>query len=226
MSSNKKTGRIAGVLLLFIFISGVTIFQFLQSAVLSSKDFVIAASENENQLIASTVLGLFSGIASIIVAIILLPIFKKHHFNLAVLYVAFCLFNFVAIMIDNYSVLSMLEFSKISVKNTDEVSSVIKMMETLLYQEHIWTHYFYLLISCFPVFVLFANLFVSKLVPRILSGFGVVAAVLMFIEILATIFGQSISSNMMLPIGLIQLIFPFWLMFKGLKSSKLELVTD
>lgn len=77
MNSNKKTGRIAGALLLFIFISGVTTFQFLQGTILSSKDFVIATSENENQLILSTILGLFSGAASIIVAVIFLPIFKN-----------------------------------------------------------------------------------------------------------------------------------------------------
>jgi hypothetical protein len=225
MNTNKKTGRIAGALLLFIFITGITIFQFLQSAVLTSKDFVIATSENENQIILSTILGVFSGIASIIVAIILLPIFKKDHFNLAVLYVVFCAFNFVAIMIDNYSVLSMLEFSKASVNNTEEVSSFIKMMETVFFEKHIWTHYFYLLISCIPVFVLFTTLFVSKLVPRILSGFGIVAVIFMFIHILATIFGQNISSNMMMPIALIQLIFPFWLIFKGLKPSKLEIVS-
>ncbi|MGK0325538.1 MAG: hypothetical protein ACJA1D_000879 [Polaribacter sp.] len=226
MNSNKKTGRIAGALLLFSFISGITIFQFLQSAVLTSKDFVIAASENENHLILSTILSVFSGIASVIVAVILLTIFKKHHFNLAVLFVAFCIFNFVAIMIDNYSVLSMLEFSKASVNNINEASNSLKMMETVIYQKHIWTHYFYLLISCFPVFVLYTTLFVSKLVPRVLSGFGVFAVILMFIQILGTIFGQSMSLNMLLPIGLIQLIFPFWLMIKGLKSSKLEFATD
>jgi hypothetical protein len=44
----------------------------------------------------------------------------------------------------------------------------------------------------------------------------------MFTEILFSIFGNSISMNMLLPIGLIQLIFPLWLIFKGLNSSVLE----
>lgn len=221
MNSNKKTGRIAGVLLLFIFISGVTVFQFLQRSVLSSKDFLIGASENENKLILSTILGVFGGIASILVGVILLPIFKKNHLNLAVLYVAFCVVNFVAIMIDNYSVLSMLEFSKVFIKKTDEVSSSIKMMETLLFQKHIWTHYFYLLISCFPVFVLYYTLFISKLVPRILSAFGILAVIFMFVQIISVIFKQGISMNMLLPIALIQLVFPVWLLLKGLKSSEI-----
>ena len=125
-------------------------------------------------------------------------------------------------MIDNYSVISMLEFSKASIKNTGEVSGSFEMMKTLVYQKHWWTHYFYLLISCFPVFVLYYTLFVSKLVPRIVSGFGVLAVILMFIQVISVIFKQSISMNMLLPIALIQLVFPVWLLFKGLKSSAIE----
>jgi hypothetical protein len=224
MYSNKKTGRIAGALLLFIFIAGIFIFQFLQSSVLSSEDFTLTALESENNLILSTILGTFSGIASIIVAILLLPIFKKQHIYLGFLYFAFCIINFVAIMIDNHNVLGMLEFSKAFAKNTDEVSNSLNIMKTVIAEKHLWTHYFYLLISCFSVFVLYYTLFVSKLVPRILSGFGLFAVLLMFIQVIATIFNQSISMDMMLPMALIQLVFPIWLIFKGLKSPKLEII--
>ncbi|MFK8060480.1 MAG: DUF4386 domain-containing protein [Polaribacter sp.] len=222
MTSNKKIGRIAGALLLFIFISGITVFQFLQSSILSSKEYVTLASENENQLILSTILGFLSGIASIIVAVILFPIFKKNNYNLALLYIAFCVVNFVAILLDNYGVVSMLEISKISLENTGEQPKSFQIIKTLLFEKHIWTHYFYLLISCFPVFVLYYTLFVSKLIPRVLSVFGVFAVVLMFVQILATILNKSISMNLMIPIALIQFIFPIWLLVKGLKSSELK----
>lgn len=52
-----------------------------------------------------------------------------------------------------------------------------------------------------------------------LSVIGICAALLMFIEILASILGNSISMNMLLPIGFIQLVLPFWLIFKGLNSK-------
>jgi hypothetical protein len=222
MISNKKIGRIAGVLLLVTFISGIIVFQFLQSSILSTKDYVIAASESGNELILSTLLSFFGGILSILVAIILLPVFKKQHYNLAFLYLTFCILNFVAIAIDNYSVVSMLEFSKASVKNSTELSSVFEMMKTLIYRQHIWTHYFYLLISCLPVFVLFYTLYVSKLVPRVLSGFGLFAVIMMLIHVLGTFFGEKISTNMMIPIALIQLVFPIWLLFKGMKELELK----
>ena len=218
MDSTKKRSTIAGLLLLVIFITGVYIFQFLQGAVLFSENFAIQTAENENKIILSVLLAVFSGIASIIVSILLHPIFKKQHYNLAYLYVAFSILNFIAIMVDNYSVISILEFSKEYIKSGSLTSNSIQMMKTITFQKHWWTHYFYLLISCFPVFVLYYTLFVSKLIPRILSVFGVLAVLIMSIQVLASIYGNSISMNMMLPMAIIQIILPFWFIFKGLKT--------
>ncbi|WP_158976890.1 DUF4386 domain-containing protein [Cellulophaga sp. L1A9] len=220
MKSNQKIGRITGVLLLFVFISGITIFQVLQGAVLFSEDFITITSENSNKIISSTLLGIINGIVSIVIATILLPIFKRHSSNLAYLYIAFCILNFIAIMIDNMSVVSMLELSNEYVKNGNDSS--LKILETFVYQKHRWTHYFYLLISCFPVFILYYTLYLYKLVPRILSIFGIFAVLIMFIEELLSIFGHGISMNMLLPMALIQLTLPLWLIFKGFNQSVLE----
>ena len=220
MKSNQQIGRITGVLLLFVFISGIIIFQFLQGSVLFSDDFITATSENSNQIISSTILGIFNGIASIVIAIILLPIFKRHNSILAYLYFAFCILNFMAILIDNVSVVSMLELSNEYVKNGNDSS--FEILGNLVYERHRWTHYFYLLISCFPVFVLYYTLYLSKLVPRILSIFGIFAVILMFTEELLSIFGHGISMDMLLPMALIQLTLPIWLIVKGLNSPLLE----
>jgi hypothetical protein len=220
MSSNLKVGRISGVLFLFVFISGIVIFQFLQGPILFSDNFLTTTSENSSQIISSLVLGIFSGIVSIIIATILFPIFKKHSIGLAYLYIAFTILNFITIMIDNVSIISMLELSNEYVKNGNDSS--MKILETLVYQRHRWTHYFYLLISCFPVFILYYTLYLSKLVPRIFSIFGIFAVLLMFIEELLSIFGHSISMDMLLPIALIQLTLPLWLIFKGLNSPLLD----
>ncbi len=217
MYSNQKTGRITGALLLFVFVSGILIFQVLQGPVLFSDDFLTTTSENANQVIASIVLGIFSGIVTIVIATLLLPIFKRYSMHLAYLYLAFCILNFIAIMIDNVSVLSMLELSKEYVGNGGESASTI--LESFVSEMHWWTHYMYLLISCFPVFILYVTLYISKLVPRVIAAFGILAVVLMFIEQVCSIFGHSISMNMLLPMGLIQLILPLWLLFKGFNAS-------
>lgn len=220
MYSNKKAGRISGVLFLFVFISGVLIFQVLQGPVLFSDDFLTSTSNHSNQIIGSVLLSILSGLASISIATLLLPIFKRHSIYVAFLYLVFCILNFIAIMLDNVSVVTMLELSNDFVANGD--SSTMQVMGNLVYEKHHWTHYMYLLMSCFPVFVLYYGFYVSKIVPRIISIFGIFAVLLMFVEVLFSIFGKGISMNMMLPMGLIQLALPLWLIIKGFSSPELK----
>jgi hypothetical protein len=122
-------------------------------------------------------------------------------------------------MIDNVSVISMLELSNEYVLNGSDSS--LNILETLVYQRHRWTHYFYLLLSCFPVFVLYYTLYRTKLVPRIISIFGIFAVALMFVEEVLSIFGQGISMDMLLPMALVQLALPIYLLVKGLKTPVL-----
>ena len=220
MKSNKKAERLVGLLFLIIFATGITVYQFLQGP-LFSDNFLTLTSAHATEIIISTLLLFLSSITSIVIAIILLPIFKKHSITLAFLYLAFSILGFVAIAIDNVSVLSLLELSLEYTKNGSDSSDTLNALGNVFYKKHWWTHYLSLLMSCFPVFILYYTLLVSKLVPKIFSIVGIIAAVLMFIEILFSIFGHSISMNMMLPIGLIQLIFPLWLIFKGLNSPTL-----
>ncbi len=214
MKSTKLTGRIVGILFLLIFISGVYIFQFLQTS-LFADDYLTAISTNSNQIILSTLLGLLSGVTAIIISILLFPIFKKHNVTLASIYIAFCILNFIAISIDNVSVLSLLELSKGYVTEGGSNYNSLNFLGALLYERHWWTHYMFMLISCFPVFVLYYTFYTSRLVPRVISVFGIVAVILMFTEMLFSIFGNSISMNMLLPTGLVQLLMPIWLIIKG-----------
>ncbi|TGV04720.1 DUF4386 domain-containing protein [Flavivirga rizhaonensis] len=222
MKSNIKIGRLAGLLFLFIFTTGIIVYQFLQGPVLFSDDFLNTTSANSNEIIISILLLFLSGITSVVIAAILLPIFKKYSITLAFLYLAFSILGFISISIDNISVLSMLELSLEYTKNGTDNSDLLNTLGTIFYKKHWWSHHLSLLISCFPVFILYYTLYVSKLIPNIISIVGVLAVILMFIEMLFSISGNSISINMLFPIGLIQLFLPLWLIFKGFNSTVLE----
>ena len=222
MKSNKKTGRLVGLLFLIIFATGITVYQILQGPVLFSDVFLTTTSANSNEIIISTLLLFFSGITSVVIAAILLPIFKKYSITLAFLYLSFSIISVIAISSDNISVLSLLELSQEYTKNGTDNSDILTTLGNVFYKKHWWTHYMSLLISCFPVFILYYTLYLSKLIPKIISIVGIIAVILMFIEILFSILGNSISMNILLPIGLIQLILPLWLIFKGLNSPTLE----
>ena len=222
MKSSTKLGRVIGLLFLFIFVMGILVYQFLQGPILFSDDFLTTAAPNANKLITSVLLGSLSGLFSIIISTLLFPVFKKYSNTLAVLYLGFSILDFVAISIDNTSVLAMLELSKEYVTNVEVDTSMLETMAPIYSQKHWWSHYLSLLTSCFSVFVLYFAFYRTKLIPKILSGFGMLAVMLMFIELLTSILGEGISMNMLLPMGLIQLILPLWLLVKGLNTKWLE----
>lgn len=218
MESNKKRGRLVGLLFLLIFANGIVVYQFLQGPILFSNDFLTITSANSSKIIISILFLFLSGIISVTISTILLPIFKKHSISLAFLYFAFNILSFIAITIDNISVLALLELSISYTNKGTENSEILNAIGNVYYKKHWWTHYLSLLISCFPVFTLYYALLISKLIPKIISIIGMIAAILMFIEILFSLFGNSISMNMLLPIGLVQLVLPFWLLIKGFKE--------
>ncbi|MGH1387148.1 DUF4386 family protein [Kordia sp.] len=63
-------------------------------------------------------------------------------------------------------------------------------------------------------------MYVTKLIPKLISIFGMFAILLMCIEMVCTLFGNGISMNLMIPTALAQLLLPIWLIIKGLKTSE------
>ncbi|MFT4834866.1 MAG: hypothetical protein ACI8WP_001629 [Flavobacteriaceae bacterium] len=222
MISDQKVARIVGVLLLIIFALGVTMYQVLQGPTLFIDEYLTETSAQSSQVIGSTLLGILVGSLSIIIAIILLPIFKKHSERFGYLYLAFTIINFAAIALDNIAVLAMLEVSREYVKDASINLDHLRTMGTVFHGIHRWTHYLSLLTSCLPVFVLFFTLYQTKLIPRLLSGFGMIAAFMMLVQMVFSMFDNGISSNLLLPIAIIQLIFPIWLLIKGFNNPDLS----
>jgi hypothetical protein len=219
MNSHKQTGRITGILLLIIFALGVTVFQVLQGPTLFADDFLTSTSLHSDEIILSVLLMFLSGAIDIIIAIIILPIINRQNQRLGFLYLAFCIVSFIVMSVDNISVLSMLEVSKEYMNGKTADLAFLKTMGTVAFQNHWWTHHLSLLVSCLPAFVLFYTMYFTRLVPRAISLFGILAVALMFAEMLLTLFGKGLGMNMLLPIALAQLIFPIWLLIKGFSES-------
>jgi hypothetical protein len=217
MNSAKKTTRTIGVLFLIISIFGILVYQFLRGPYLFGDDYLVNASSNANKVITSTLVSFLGGILTILISILLLPIFNKFSSKLGYLYLVFCILSFLAIAIENYSAISLLDFSNEFSKT--ENKNLLEGLSNVFYNNHKSAHFMYLLTSGLPVFVLYYTLFFGKLVPKVISVFGIVAVALMFISVLLSIFNISGWSDLMIPIAIIQLFFPFWLFFKGFKEG-------
>lgn len=218
MNTNKKTGRIIGVLLLLMFIIGIINYQYLRDPAFHLDSYLSTLPSISNQIIIAALVGILMGILSIVVAILFLPIFKKHNYRLAFLYLAFCILYFVMFSFENISLLTLLEFSISSVENEALSKDYFNALSDTFYHFHNWSHEISLLFSCFPVFVLYYTLYRSKITPRFLSVFGIFAALLMLFEMARTLLYGHMNMTLFYPIAIIQLLFPIWLLIKGLNE--------
>ncbi|MDG2074472.1 MAG: DUF4386 family protein, partial [Polaribacter sp.] len=77
MNSSKKTTRTIGILFLIIFISGILVYQVLRGPFLFGDDYLENAVSNADKVVNSTLLSFLGGVLTIIISVLLLPIFKK-----------------------------------------------------------------------------------------------------------------------------------------------------
>ncbi len=194
-------------------------FQFLQSPVLSGAEHFEDVAAASRQIVASALAGLLSGSLSIVVALVLLPVFRKFSEGLAYAYVAFAVVNFMAMAIDTVSVVSLLEMGRVYAGDAVGPERTADGLVTLLYGRHWWTHHLYLLTSCLPVLVLYSSLYVSRGIPRALSVFGVLAVITMAVGVIGAMFGNGLGEMMLVPIALVQLATPLWLLVRGFPVS-------
>jgi len=218
MNSNISSGRTVGVILLLTFILGVLINQFLQGPIIFSEDFLNKVAANSNQVILSVLLVLTSSILALVMAVILLPIFKQSNYSLAFLYLAFSVISFATYLIDNTVILTMLGLSKEYVAAGASEAGYFESIGAVFYQARWWTHYMTLLISSLPFFLFYYLFYQTKLIPRFVSIWGLLAVLLLLVEVLFSMYGQSLGMILFLPMGLVQIFLAIWLIIKGLKS--------
>ena len=112
-----------------------------------------------------------------------------------------------------------LELDVLRKQDLDLPARVADELVALLYGRQWWTHHLYLLISCLPVVLLYFGLYGSRTVPRALALFGIVAAVVMAAEMVGVMLGDGISDLLFVPIALVQLTTPLWLLARGLTQE-------
>lgn len=208
--------RISGILLLMIFIIGVINYQFLRGPIVFSDDYLSITATNQPKIVFSILLSFISGVMSIVVSLILFEYFRRSSSILALTYVAFAIINFIGLTVENIAVFSVLEVSREFIENIElRESSAFISFGDVFYGFHKWAHYSFLLLSCLPVFILFYSLYKFKYVPKLISVIGMIAVILMFIDVVLLMTEVKFPIDLLLPIGLVQLVLPFWLIIKG-----------
>lgn len=214
MSSHRKTARIVGLLFLLLLITGISGI-ILRDLSPSLKDVF----ENSTQIKISILFDLIASTVAVGIAVLLFPILKKFNYNIALWYFGFSIVGFATIIVSNVSVFSLLTLSEEYVKLGSPDTDYFQTLGVLKLGEYFGAHFMGLIIHTFGASMFYYLLFQSKLLPRFLSVWGLIAITLVLSATLLQIFDRSVSMILYLPNGLLQILIGIWLIVKGFNSS-------
>ena len=216
MDSDRRTGTVVGAL--FIVATAASILGSVAlGSVLDGSGYLINIAASESQVILAVLLFLVAASSAFATAFLLFPILRRHSEGLAAGYVGVRGFENVLYVAGTVGLLIMLTVSQNSVAGSPD----LPLLGAALLALHDWSVLIGTLIF-FGLGSLTLNyvLYQSGLVPRWLSLWGIVGAVLGFSYGLLGIFGvdTGLGSPFMLlamPIALQEMVFAVWLIAKG-----------
>lgn len=218
MNSNRKTAIIVGVLFIIGTAAGV-LSVVLTGSILGAPDYLTKISANENQVVVGALFELIMAAALVGVPWMMFPLFRKHNEPMAIGYVGARIIEGVGYIVGAISLLSLLTLSQEYVAGAPD-ASYFQTLGTLLLAVRDWTA----VVGVTLVFSLGALMFYylwyqSKLIPRFISVWGLIGAILTLASGLLGMFGlgrfSTISIFLNLPIASNEMFLAVWLIVKG-----------
>jgi hypothetical protein len=223
MNRYRKTALIAGVL--FITATAASILSLPFLAPLNAPNYLVNVSANGNQVILGALLTFISAATSASIAISLYPLLRRYNEGLALGAVGFRLIEGVLYIVGAIFLLLLLTLSQEFVKAGAPNSSYFQTLGVLLLAGYHWVGF----VGAVQAFYLGALMYYSifyrtKLVPRWLSGWGLVGATLGIVASLLVMFGlisplSTLQVVLNLPIAVQEMVLAVWLIVRGFNSS-------
>jgi hypothetical protein len=224
MNSYRKTAITVGILFIIATVIGVLGNVIFVNPILDAPDYLIRISANGNQVILGGLLVLFSAFASASIAIWLYPILKKHHEALALGSVGFRVVEGMLYILGVVGMLSLLALSQEYVKAGASNASIFQVSGTLLLAIKEWAGQLGVITFTVGAMMYYYVFYQSKLIPRWLSGWGILAAASSLAAALLAITGLIIPFStvfivLQLPIAVQEMVLAVWLIAKGFNPS-------
>jgi hypothetical protein len=199
----KTTTRRIAVIVGLLFLVSTLTFMIGSSQI---QNFLIGGTQNKTLLILGVILEITCGIAVVGIGLLMFPILKLFNKRLARGYVIFRIVECIIIVIGGIYLLSLLKL----MWKYEMIIFVFTAMGGLIFS--------YLL-------------YLSKLIPRYLSGLGIIGYTMLFLGVVLDIFSilninDGAGMLLYLPGGLFELFLPIWLFIKGFNSSAISSFED
>ncbi|MFH1926757.1 MAG: DUF4386 domain-containing protein [Chloroflexota bacterium] len=223
MNSDKKTARIVGVLFLTAMVASL-LGGGLVEDVISAPDYLTAVSENETQVIIGALLELINGIAVVGIGVLMFSILEKYSKRLALGYLALRIIESVFGCVVVLSPLSLVKLSREYLKaGASDASSFLTVGTLSIAERAVVADLLIPVFLSLGALLLYYSLYQSRLLPRFISVWGLIATTLILTLNLLLTFNLEVGIGLglifALPIISNEIFLAIWLIVKGFNSS-------
>lgn len=225
--TNRKTAVLVGIL--FIIGTGAGILSGVFTLpILDDPDYLATIAANATPLIIGAIMVLVMGFALAMIPALLFPIFKKYNEVLALGAVIFRgvleAVTYIGIVI---CWLLLISLSQAYAQATASDASFFQALGALLWEAADWIGLILAIVFSLGALMIYYLFYKSRLIPRWLSGWGLIGAILYLATPLLTMFDPqhpplSLDSGvgiLMAPLALQEMVLAVWLIVKGFNHS-------
>jgi hypothetical protein len=219
--THRKTAVIVGVLFIiataFLFIGGA-----FYGPVLDTPDYLETAYPQRTQAAIGILIEFSCVLAIPLIAIFAFPVLKRYSLPLAISYIFFRSFEAVLFILVDINKLALIPISKRYLTAGPAEVAFYKNLGDFIIEWNMWGWVFYVLVFGIGALILYTILYQSRLLPRWISIFGLIAAILITASAIFPMF--EINFNLpegmyelilVMPIAVQEMVMAVWLIVKG-----------
>ena len=220
MKSNKIAARTFGITFLIGYLSYGIGFGLLNS-LLNSPGSLAVIFNSKNQVIfeAAIMMAVFAPV-NIILGVIMTPIFKRYNQPLAYSYLSAAIASTVLLILGAIFLLLSIPLSEEFVKVGTGDTKNLELLFTLIKKANFFSYQIAMVIWGLGGLIFSYLLYVSIIVPRWLSTWGIIGYIIFISGAFFALFGINIDVILDIPGGLFEIFLSFWFIIKGFDMSK------
>lgn len=216
MKVRNKVGRLVGVLILLHLVVGLFVPFLIVDRIRRPAGLLAGAAANAGQLRVAILLFVIGSAFATAIAVTAWPLIRRYSSGMALWLLALGVASFILQMVDNGALLSLLSLSQEYARAEVAKAEVLESLGILANAIRKWAHLMYLLVAVSWILLLCATLFRFRLVPRLLSGLGLVGTMLQIYGVtLRAIFGYPMQMGLAMPLAPVYAAIGLWLIVKG-----------
>lgn len=198
----------------------------LSGPVTDASDYLAEVVYNEYQFISGMMLEFIAAIAIILIPVMLYPLFRLYNERLAVGYLLLRFFEGIIFVFIIVNSLSLIDIGKEYLDSGAPQNSHFQTLGDSLMAVDDWATLIYIVIFTLGALILYYTLFKSRLLPRFISIWGLIAATLLLVGSILGIYDVVETTRVMLMFGplvaLNEITLSVWLIVKGFNRDALD----